>query len=590
MERRLAAILAADVVGYTRLMGADEEGTLRRLTDLREKVLEPLISEHRGRIVKLIGDGLLAEFASAVDSVACAVAWQNNVARLSADENSGEALLFRIGINLGDVIVEDGDIHGDGVNIAARLEGLAKTGGICVSGDVFRHAKGKLEAEFEYCGEKNLKNVTDPVQIYMVTVQPPVAQTGNQTTAFSVLPQKPTIAVLPFVNMSTDPEQKYFSDGITDDIITELSRFPQLLVAARHLSSRIQRDNIDLKNIAETLHVQYVVDGSVRRAGTRVRITVQLTETETGNHVWAERYDREFEDIFAVQDEVTRSIVGVLPGRVESNVAERASRKPTNNMKAYELNWKGKSVRDGFSAEGTQQARHLFERAIALDPRFARAHMYLADTYFVDLLLGIAEPDAAKLSLLHARQAASIDSTDIGIKDQVGFAYICTEMWEDAEAQFDMAVSQVTHEAEPMNWIGYGLLMLGRAEEARKMVLEAKKLNPLHPPSFDWVLGQACYFAKRYDDAIRSLNGEALLNSFAHACLVGAYAYGGRNGEARRALQSFIEVRHEEFKARNIVIQSDTIDLLAGGYRKMWRREQDWRHLAEGLRLAGLPD
>jgi TolB-like protein len=401
---------------------------------------------------------------------------------------------------------------------------------------------------------------------------------------------KPSIAVLPFKNMSGDPEQDYFSDGITEDIITELSRFGVLYVVARNSSFAFKGDTVSIQEVGRKLGVHYVVEGSVRRAGNRVRITAQLIDAESGNHVWAERYDRELEDIFAVQDEVTRSIVGVLPGRVEEAVAERASRKRTENMKAYELLLKGKSVRDSFNAEDTARARQLFEKAIELDPRYAKAHAYLADTYFIDLFMGVATTDAPQRSLLHARKAMELDSSDVAHHDQLGFAYIGAGLWEDAAAQFDRALSKVVVEAEPMTWIGYGLLMLGRAGEAREVVMRAIQLNPLHPPSFDWVLGQACYFAKRHKEVARIMVGRALLNSFAYACLAGAYGQLERQSEAQAALEGFVRERHREFDSRDMLVAADTIDVLAGGYRRMWRNESDWEHLADGLRKAGLPE
>jgi adenylate cyclase len=347
---------------------------------------------------------------------------------------------------------------------------------------------------------------------------------------------------------------------------------------------------VDIKEVGRKLGVQYVVVGSVRRAGNRVRITAHLIEAETGNHIWAERYDRELDDLFAVQDEVTRSIVAVLPGRVQADVAERAARKPTNNMKAYELMLQGKALRDSLNAEDTAQARKLLEKAIALDPRYARAHMYLADTYVVDLWLGLATADASGISLKLSRKAAALDGNDVYIQDQLAFAYLCEGLWEDAEAQFEKTLSKIVNEAESMAWCGYGFMLLGQHEKARDIVLEAMRLDPLHPPMLDWILGQINYFAKRYEDAVRVLMGAALLNSLAHAFLVGAYSHLGRVDEAHKALEAFVAERRREFSSRNIVAEGDTIRTLASGYRKMWRNEADWDQFIGGLRKAGLPE
>jgi adenylate cyclase len=293
VERRLAAILAADVVGYSRLMGADEAGTLRHLIELRQQDLEPRIAEHRGRVVKLMGDGLLVEFASVVDAVACAVAWQNGVAEREAAADDDKRLTFRIGINLGDVIVEGDDIHGDGVNIAARLEGLAEPGGICIADTVYKNVKAKLDLVYEDLGPQQVKNIAEPVHVYRIVgdaSETPSLPVGVQPLS---LPDKPSVAVLPFANLSGDPEQEYFSDGITEDIITELSRFRSLFVIARNSSFHYKGESPKVQDVGRELGVAYVVEGSVRKAGNRVRVTAQLVESESGNHVWAERYDRD---------------------------------------------------------------------------------------------------------------------------------------------------------------------------------------------------------------------------------------------------------------------------------------------------------
>lgn len=401
---------------------------------------------------------------------------------------------------------------------------------------------------------------------------------------------KPSVAVLPFTNMSGDPEQDYFSDGITEDIITGLSRFRTLFVVARHSSFAFRGENLGVREIGQRLGVQYVVEGSVRRAGTKVRISVQLADALTGNHVWAERYDREFDDIFVVQDEVTRSIVAVLPGRVQEDVADRASRMPTENMKAYEYMLRGKSLRDGLNAEDTAEARELFRKALELDPRYARAYMYLADTYVVDGWLGLAGEGAAGKSLALSRKGAGLDNNDVYIQDQLGYAFLCEGLWEEAEAQFEKTLSKIVNEAESMAWCGYAFLLLGQREKALEVVQEAIRLDPLHSPSIDWILGQIHFFTGDYGAVVQVLIGEALLNSLAHAFLVSAYAHLGQTDEAGAALSEFIRMRRREFASRGIAIQADTVESLAGAYRSMWRNPGDWEHLAGGLRMAGLPD
>ncbi len=401
---------------------------------------------------------------------------------------------------------------------------------------------------------------------------------------------RPSVAILPFTNLSGDPEQEYFSDGITSDIITGLSRFRTLFVIARHSSFAFKGDKIGINEVGQKLGAQYIVEGSVRRVGTTVRITAQLIESETGNHLWAERYDRELDDIFSVQDDVTQSIVSVLPGRVQDSVADRAYRIPTSNMKAYEYMLQGKHLRDGLNAEDNARARTALEKALKLDPNYARAYMYLADTYVVDLWLGLAEDDASHKSLQLSRKGAGLDNSDVYIQDQLGFALLCEGLWEDAEDQFTQTLSRIVNEAESMAWCGYAFLLLGHHERALKIVVEAMRLDPLHSPALDWVLGQVHFFAGNYGDVVRALIGEALLNSLGHAFLVSAYSYLGKIEEAQNALKIFITTRRKEFSSRNLIVEGDTITSLAGAYKEMWRNDADWEHLVEGLRKAGLPD
>ncbi|MEE8144524.1 MAG: adenylate/guanylate cyclase domain-containing protein, partial [Kiloniellales bacterium] len=333
MERRLAAILAADVVGYSRLMGEDEVGTLTALKAHREELIGPRITARRGRIVKLIGDGILAEFPSAVEAVECAVEIQEAMAERNADLPGERQLAFRIGINLGDVVVEGDDIYGDGVNIAARLEGIAIPGGICIARNVFNQVKGKVDLEFDDLGAQQVKNIAEPVHVFQVHGLGFAApQIEAPPTGANDLRDKPSIAVLPFTNMGGDPDQEYFADGITEDIITELARFQSLLVIARNSAFTYKGKAVRVQDVGRDLGVNYVVEGSIRKAGNRVRLTVQLVEAATGNHVWAERYDRDLTDIFELQDELTRTIVATLPRRLESADAERIRRKPPSNM------------------------------------------------------------------------------------------------------------------------------------------------------------------------------------------------------------------------------------------------------------------
>ena len=372
VQRRLAAILAADVVGYSRLMEADEQGTLEVLKARRRDILAPLIARYRGRLVKVMGDGVLVEFASAVDAVQCAVDLQYGTAEANDRLPDSRRVILRIGINLGDIIVDGSDLYGDGVNVAARLEALGEPGDICVSGSVYDQVKRKMETGFDDLGQKSLKNIAEPVRVYRVR-HLAIADRKDGETEPLPLPSKPSIAVLPFTNMSGDAEQDVFTDGLTEDLITDLSRNASLFVIARHSTFAYKGKSIDIRLIARDLGVRYLLEGSARRAAGRVRINVQLIDAVGGNHLWADRFDRDLEDIFAVQDEVTAKIVEALIGRL---VTQPPRNRP-NSMEAYDLCVRGRTL-IGISPEASRESRLLLQRAITLDPDYAEAHRLLA--------------------------------------------------------------------------------------------------------------------------------------------------------------------------------------------------------------------
>jgi adenylate cyclase len=413
--RRLAAILAADLVGYTRLMSADEAGTLARLKALREDVLEPIVAAHQGRVVKLIGDGLLVEFTSAVEAVACATEWQEHVVEQEAARDPNARLQFRIGINIGDVIVEGDDLYGEGVNIAARMEGLAEPGGICLSAKVHQEVVNKLPLAFEDLGAKKLKNVSEPVRVYRISPGSHDDQGIRQADSGLARSDKPSIAVLPFTNMSDDPEQSYFSDGITEDIITELSRFHTLFVIARNSTFAYKGQAVKVQDVGRDLGVAYVVEGSVRKSGARVRVTSQLVETASGNHVWADRYDRSIDEIFAVQDELVQRIVTTLVRRVEDVTRETIARKLPENMAAYDYVLRGyPHVFRAASPGDTARAREFLEKALVADPSYGRAQAVLALSHLVDVFMFWATDPAASMKLAYetAQKAVRLDNSD----------------------------------------------------------------------------------------------------------------------------------------------------------------------------------
>jgi adenylate cyclase len=414
--RRLAAILAADVAGYSRLMGADEEGTHERLQAHLRELVDPKIAEHRGRIVKNTGDGFLAEFPSVVDAVRCAVEVQRGMIDCEPEMPEERRIRFRIGINIGDVIVEDGDIFGDRVNIAARMEGLAEPDGICVSGTVRDHLGDRLPYAFEDLGDQTVKNIARPVRAYRVGVGAPVTASAELDAAVRAplpLPDKPSVAVLPVVNMSSDPEQEFFADGISEDIITALSRYPSLFVIARNSSFTYKGRAVDVKQVGRDLGVRYVLEGSMRRSGNRIRITAQLVEAETGNHVWAERYDRDLADIFVVQDEITEAVTITIAPAIAEAELQRAMRKPPDSLDAWAAYQRGLWHHSKATPHDNALAQKFLQQAIDLDPNFSGFYVGLAMAQHQANDLGIRGlPETLSLVEVLTRRAVALDRAD----------------------------------------------------------------------------------------------------------------------------------------------------------------------------------
>jgi adenylate cyclase len=420
--RRLAAILAADVAGYSRLIGADEEGTLNRLKAIRTELVDPKIADHHGRIVKTTGDGLLVEFSSVVDALRCATEWQHGMDERNAAAPGGNRIKFRIGVHQGDIVVEDDDIFGDGVNVAARLEGLAEPGGICVSVRVQEDVAGRLDLIFEDIGEQNLKNITRPVRVYRVriaTAEDTSKVTPTESGPVLSLPDKPSIAVLPFENMSGEPEQEYFADGIAEDVITALSRYPSLFVIARNSSFTYKGRAINVTQVGRDLGVRYVLEGSLRKSNDRIRVTAQLVEAETGKHIWAERYDRELADIFVVQDEITDAVTIAIAPAIAGAEQRRAVRKPPRNLDAWGAYQRGLWHLCKFGAEDNAFSQQFFQQAIDLDPNFAGGYSGLAIAKRRGVQrLGLLEQNNV-LDL--ARRAVVLDPDDAEARARLGF-------------------------------------------------------------------------------------------------------------------------------------------------------------------------
>jgi adenylate cyclase len=447
VERRLAAILAADVVGYCRLMGMDEEETHARLKAHRRELIDPKIAEHHGRIVRLTGDGALVEFPSVVGAVCCAIDIQRGMGECNAKSPEEKRIEFRIGINLGDVIIDGDDIYGDGVNVAARLEALCEPGDICASQVVHDQVRDKVDIAFEDAGEQQLKNIARPVRVYRIRLGPP---SSEKIRAALPLPDKTSIAVLPFTNLSGDPGQDYFSDGISEDIITELSRFSDLFVIARNSSFTYKARAVDVRQVGRELGVRYVLEGSIRRAADRVRITAQLIDATTGANRWAERYDRELKDVFAVQDEVARAIVGIIARHVNKAEAERTLLKPPASWQAYDYYMRGTDVHAAFLStytpvEKLYEARRLLEQSLSIDPLYARAYAELSGTHIVAWLYSLdndfLNPAALDRAYWLASKAVQLDPNLPQAHASLGNVLTMKHQYDAAIAEFERATA-----------------------------------------------------------------------------------------------------------------------------------------------------
>ncbi len=472
MERRLAAILAADVVGYSRLMGADEAGTLAALKAVKAELIDGAISEHDGRTVKLTGDGMLVEFASVVSAVACAVEIQRQMRGRNTDVTPGRRIEFRIGVNVGDVIVEGDDIFGDGVNVAARLESIAPPGGITVSHAARDHVGNRLDLLFEDMGEQKLKNIERPIRVYSVSLEEPtIADTGSKAD------ERPSIAVLPFNNMSGDPEQEYFSDGITEDIITDLSKLSGLLVVARHSAFTYKGKPVKVQQVGQELGVGFILEGSVRKAGPRVRVTGQLVNCKNGGHVWAERFDRDLTDIFAIQDEITHAIVQQLKVKLLPQEKKTIGQAQTDNVEAYTYYLRGRDFLHRRSKHYVRIARQMFAKAVELDPKYARAYAGMADSdSFVYLNYRGNVPIDDLLAT--AEKALSLDDTLAEAHASRGLALAAGQRYEEAETEFEKAIALDPNSFEAHYFYARRSFAGGNMERAASLFERASEIRP----------------------------------------------------------------------------------------------------------------
>ena len=583
LQRRLAAILSADVVGYSRLMGADETGTLARLNSMRRELIDPAIAAHSGRIVKVMGDGALVEFASAVDAVTCAVAIQRQLREREADGLDTDPIRFRIGINVGDVIIEGDDILGDGVNIAARIEGLANPGGISISEDVWRQVQGKVAANFVDAGEQSLKNIARAVRVYRVEIDD--ASRTQPTASALTLPDKPSIAVLPFQNMSGDPEQDYFADGIVEEIITALSHFQQLFVIARNSSFTYKGRSVDVKQAGRELGVRYVLEGSVRKAASRVRITAQLIDALSGAHLWADRIDGTFDDIFDLQDQVTAKVVGAIAPKIEQAEIDRAKHKPTDSLDAYDYYLRAMMYFNQWTSESISEALRLFYKAIELDPGFATAHGLAAWCYVRRRLSGWMKDPMQEMPELErlGRRAGELANNDAVALYSGGWALVQVPGYvEEGAAMIDRALTLNPNMTSAWMLKGWARLYLGEPDNAIDSFDRAIRLNPLDPLVARMQTGTAAahFLAGRYEQA--SVRAEKSLRQHPNdqPLLRVAAASHALTGEIAEAQKIVTRIRQldPELRLSRIAEQAP------------FRRPEDISRYVDGLRKAGLPE
>ncbi len=626
MKRRLAAIVAADVVGYSRLMGSDEAGTLAGVNALRRELIEPKARQYGGRTVKLMGDGALMEFASAVDAVAFAVEVQCAMRQRNAEVPEARRIVYRIGINLGDIIIEGDDIFGDGVNIAARLETLAEPGGICVSGHVHDQVKGKLDLGFGPPADRKVKNIAEPVTVYHLQIdgraerlmsplpaasaaQPrrrawlavaglvaiiAVAVAAWQWPAWRAtapakpqvaalaLPDKPSIVVLPFANPGGDKTQDYFSDGLTDDLITDLSQISGLFVIASNSSFRFRGEARDVRQVARQFGVRYVLEGSVRRAGDQVRINAQLVDASTGGNLWADRYDGALSDVFSLQDKVTRQIVSALAITLTPNEKVALDSAPRVNTAAYDLLLQANAQARALLPDSNAEARRLYEKSLALDPNFGKAHAGLALTYALDLTFGWTKDTthAEQMAQRQAARALEIDPYDTRVHWALAMLRGAQRRVPEAISEMHQVLALDANFADAYALLGLYLALSGKPDEALKSIRTAMRLNPHHGFIYDWVLANVYFVQQHNDEAAALLAGVLKRNpAFLQARLLLCAIYGlaGRPGDA-------------EWEVAEIETADPGFSIAGEARRIRFERPSDRGRYITGLRKAGLPD
>ena len=592
-QRRLAAIVAADVAGYSRLMRLDEEATMAAWWSYRKEVIDPIVSDHGGRVVKLTGDGFLAEFASATDAVSAAIAMQSEIGSRVASVSEDQRVQFRMGVNLGDILWDDEDIYGDGVNIAARIEALAEPGGILVSASIYDQVHHRLSASFEDLGEHELKNIDVPVRVYRAgethrksDVSASVRE-GNPPT--SIMTEKPSIAVLPFDNMSNDPEQEYFADGITEDIITELSRFRSVLVIARNSSFAFKGKSTDVTEVGKKLNVQYVVEGSVRKAGNHVRITAQLIEVETNQHVWAERYDRSMEDIFQVQDDITLMVTSALVGQVETDRIRQIQKLDTNMLAAHDYVLRASHLLLKYTSSDLHTGLEYLTKAIKLSPGYADAHALLAQTH-AWLHEGWWSDDPEKsleTAYRVAVHAVELDKNSGHAHAALAYACLYNRQHDQSIIGFQRALSLNPCHADFILNYGMCLVFADNMDEGLQVITESERLDPYRNIEFvPWIKGMAYFAMEEHQTALSSFQEIVNPNVEVHGWLAACHAVLGHADEAHASITNHVNQAKKEF----LCFPGDT----PAGWKNYWwhmipfRKDEHYEHVLEGLSKAGL--
>lgn len=578
-KRKLVAILSADVKGYSRLMGEDEDATVSTLTAYRE-IMTMLIKKHQGRVVDSPGDNLLAEFTSVVNAVRCGVESQDELTIRNDVLPENRKMEFRIGVHLGDVIVEGERIYGDGVNMAARIEGLAEGSGISISGTVYDSIENKLDLDYKFQGEHTVKNIKKPVRVYRVRKKFAITVSGDDRQY--KLPDRPSIAVLPFVNISGDPEQEYFSDGITEDLITDLSKASGLFVIARNSVFTFKGMAVRVKELGQKLGVRYVLEGSVRKVGNRVRITAQLVDASTEGHLWAEKYDRDLIDIFSLQDEVTQKIVAALKVKLTEDEQESIVYKDTNNLEAYDYNLRGLESINRYTKKSIAEARQMLEKAINIDPKYASAYSNLGKCHWADWANGWSQnPQLLEHAFELSQRAIALDDSLTSARVVLSDVYLWKKLHDRAIAVIERAVKLNPNCADAIEQQGEILIWAGRPQEGMELVRKAMRLNPIYPVWYLWNLGHAYFLTDQHEEAIEIFKRALIVNpNFLPVHLILALIY------AEKGCKEAAKFEVEEIPR----ISLERPSLKAMCQRLPYKDQAVSERIIEGLRKAGLPE